>query len=132
MKTIEELIQQLELFSSALIDLQPPIAEARILELEEKFGFQLPKDYKAFLRAHNGLTLMGVTVYGIHDEKFSLEKSYSFEHYEITPLLVLCRSLCAPASPTTEMKTTSRNFKLCLPSLPGIRNSLPLPTLNGS
>ncbi len=83
MKTIEELIQQLELFSSELIDLQPSIDERRILELEEKLGFQLPKDYRTFLKVHNGLALMGVTIYGIDNRLFSLEKAYSFEHYEV-------------------------------------------------
>lgn len=85
MKTIEELIQQLRLFSRELINLQPPADEVEILKFEEKFGFQLPKDYKTFLKVHNGLSLMGVTIYGVDSGSlsFSLEKSYLFEHDEV-------------------------------------------------
>src|SRR5687767_4094816 len=85
MRTIEELIQQLELFSPGLIDLQPPTDEASILKFEKKLGFQLPKDYKTFLKVHNGLSLMGITIYGIDNGSlsFSLEKCYVFEHDEV-------------------------------------------------
>lgn len=85
METIEALIKQLEFFSAELIDLRQPISEEKILEFERKFNFQLPKDYKTFLMAHNGLSLMGITIYGIDNgsEAFSLEKSYLFEHYEV-------------------------------------------------
>lgn len=85
MKTIEELVQQLKLFSSDLIELQLPIGEAKIVEFEESFDLQLPIDYKAFIKLHNGLSLVGLTIYGLDNASgnFSLEKSYAFEHYEV-------------------------------------------------
>lgn len=85
MKTIEELIQQLKLFSSELIDLHPSMDEVSIFKFEEKFGLQLPKDYRTFLKIHNGLSLIGATIYGIDDgsKSFSLEKCYFIEHDEV-------------------------------------------------
>ena len=85
MKTIEELIQQLKLFSAELIELQPPIDEGNIIALEERLSIRLPNDYRAFLRFHNGLRLMGTSVYGITttSDPHSLEGAYLFEHYEV-------------------------------------------------
>jgi cell wall assembly regulator SMI1 len=83
MSTIENLIHQVELFSLEIIDMRKPIDNQKILDFEERFNLQLPKDYKTFLMAHNGLTLMGITVYGI-DNNYSLENCYLFEHFEVT------------------------------------------------
>lgn len=85
MATINELVQQLELFSAELIELRPPINEAKIGEFEGKFALTLPVDYKAFLKLHNGLSLIGLIIYGIDDEsvRFSLEDAYNFEHHQV-------------------------------------------------
>src|SRR5215211_7679514 len=85
MPAIQELIEQLELFSSELIDLKEPIDQEKILEFEKKLNFNLPNDYKTFLKKHNGLTLIGLTIYGIDNSMGanSLEKSYLFEHFEV-------------------------------------------------
>lgn len=85
METIEELLQQLELFSSKLIELRPPVSEKNIVEFEEKFALKLPVDYKTFLKLHNGLSLVGLIIFGIDSElvEFSLEEAYNFEHYEV-------------------------------------------------
>ena len=83
MKTIEQLVQQLELFATELISSEPPINEEEIFRLETKFKLQLPNDYKAFLRVHNGFSLMGVVIYGIRNNNFDLEQCYLFEHHEV-------------------------------------------------
>lgn len=83
MRSIEGLLKQVELFSPELIDLQKPVDEQKILDFEGKFNIQLPKDYKTFLRAHNGFSLMSITIYGIEDDGESLEDCYLFEHFEV-------------------------------------------------
>ena len=42
----------MDYFSSA--DLQPPASEADLAQLEEKLGFRLPDDYRAFLLVADG------------------------------------------------------------------------------
>lgn len=85
MNNIEELVQQLELFSTELIELRQPISEEEIAKFEDKFDLKLPIDYKTFLKLHNGLSLVGLVIYGIDSKsvQFSLESSYVFEHYEV-------------------------------------------------
>ena len=82
--TIETVIHELELFSTNIISLYPPMIAGKSKEFEEKYKLSLPEDYKYFIRKYNGLELMGTKVYGIYTENTSnsLEESYIFEHWK--------------------------------------------------
>jgi cell wall assembly regulator SMI1 len=85
MKSIDELIEKLNLFSNELIEFNGPISAEEIAATEKAIGYVLPMDYKAFLSIHNGIALMGVTIYGIKDRynQFSLLDAYYYEHESV-------------------------------------------------
>lgn len=85
MSTIIDILNELNLFSLSILKLEAPIQIEIIAKFERTFNLTLPNDYKAFLEKHNGLNLMGTSIYGIVEKRDpnSLEGSYLFEHFEV-------------------------------------------------
>jgi cell wall assembly regulator SMI1 len=84
MVNINEVVKQLELFSEDIIEFNKEATEADLLAFENKMKVSLPNDYRTFLQIYNGLSLMGVIIYGVGDSKpLSLEKVFDIEHSEV-------------------------------------------------
>ena len=81
--SIISVLSELRNFSGGMLHLGAPVDEKEILQLEGKFNVLLPEDYKALLKEHNGLSLLGTEIYGIENTSFSLQECYNFEHYEV-------------------------------------------------
>ena len=80
------LLAELNKFDNNIIQLGNPITDDRIKILEQDIYFALPLDFKYMLTIHNGISLVGTEVYGIHKEykDSSLEKVYQIEHEEVS------------------------------------------------
>lgn len=81
---IENLMDELHKFSSAIITFNSPVSSESILEFEKQFNVVLPDDYKEFVRIHNGFELMGDTILGIFSKdnpNNNLNDCYAFEHF---------------------------------------------------
>ncbi|MBO9202781.1 MULTISPECIES: SMI1/KNR4 family protein [Niastella] len=83
--TINNLIEELLLFSDKIITLKAPVSEESIIAFERNHNIKLPKDYIELVRKINGLSLMGTIIYGVGEEtwEFSLDKNYKLEHEEV-------------------------------------------------
>lgn len=83
MRELNELFGELYKFSSDILTLNEPLKDKLKLNyFEDKHQIVLPKDFKEFLITHNGIDLMGITVYGF-DGKENLENVYEFEHNQV-------------------------------------------------
>jgi cell wall assembly regulator SMI1 len=82
---ILDIIEELEKFSRDILSLNTSVKQGEILRFEEKYNLKLPLDYKTLINKYNGISLYGVSVYGINEgnNSYSLEECYSFEHYEV-------------------------------------------------
>jgi hypothetical protein len=79
-----ELIEQLNHFSEAIISLGQPVTGTCVEDFERKTGFNLPFDFKYIIKKFNGFTLSGTEVYSIGEEmRLSLNTIYQFEHHII-------------------------------------------------
>ncbi|MGY3055754.1 cell wall assembly regulator SMI1 [Pedobacter sp. UYEF25] len=76
---------ELTKFSDSLLNFESKILDSRIEYFENKIGYNLPKDFKYFIKKSNGFSLNGTEVNGIGDEflNSSLDKLYDFEHNEV-------------------------------------------------
>lgn len=81
---MEDLIVELNKFSSDIIELNRPIADNRIMQFEEQYSIILPSDFKNFISKINGFNLMGTQVYGFNKANpNSIENVYYREHFEV-------------------------------------------------
>jgi hypothetical protein len=79
-------IEKIKKFSSHILKIGNEIDDSRFEDFEEKIGYKLPLDFKYILKKFNGITLVGVEIYGL-DIKFrglSLSEIYSYEHFEVS------------------------------------------------
>lgn len=84
MENIDQLLKELYMFSDCILTLNDSLIDFSSVEtFEEKNHLKLPNDYKYFLSKHNGIDLMGVTVYGFNDSEESISDVYNFEHFEV-------------------------------------------------
>ena len=84
-KDCDMLLDELTKFDGSILNLGTFINDDRIRILEKNIGFNLPLDFKYIISVHNGVSLIGTTVYGL-DETFkeeSLDKIYHFEHFKV-------------------------------------------------
>lgn len=65
----------------AMCTFNKPATDAEIIEFEEKTGFLLPDDYKAFLKITNGCRLFEHVEYGGETELFSLEQIIEYNSH---------------------------------------------------
>jgi len=83
MERINKIMNELRKFSQDIISFEPPLSdETLVKDFEQKNSILLPKDYKYLLSLHNGLDLMGTTVYGFSGKE-NLDCVYKFEHNEV-------------------------------------------------
>ena len=83
MKYIDDIILELQKFSTVVLTLEKPLINARILdEFEKKHNVKLPDDFKYFISKHNGIDLMGVQIYGLGYSE-DLESVFEFEHNQV-------------------------------------------------
>jgi len=83
MKRIDNILIQLNNFSDEIITMHEPLKDIRIVEdFEKKNNLKLPNDYMYLLSKHDGIDLMGVTIYGFDDME-NLDSVYDFEHNEV-------------------------------------------------
>jgi hypothetical protein len=82
---INDIIEELLLFSDKVITLNGPAKHESIIAFERGRNLKLPEDYIDLIKKINGLSLMGKIVYGVGEEawQFSLDKNYKFEHEEV-------------------------------------------------
>lgn len=82
---ITEAINELKKFSNKILTLGDPCDEKLIAEFEIKYNLNLPIDFKHLIKKHNGVDLLGTSIYGIKDidSSYSLEECYLFEHFEV-------------------------------------------------
>lgn len=85
MNNCEAVASELLQFSKEVLELGNPITDDRLELFEQKIGYDLPLDFKYFLKRFNRFSLRGTEVMGIGDEfkESSLEKVYNFEHVEV-------------------------------------------------
>jgi len=83
--SINEVIEELLLFSDKIITLKGPANQESIIAFETEHNTKLPEDYIELVRKINGLSLMGTIVYGVGEEtwEFSLNKNFKYEHEEV-------------------------------------------------
>jgi hypothetical protein len=83
MITINKILKHLYKFSPEVLTLGEPLEDIKIVEnFEQKYNLRLPRDYKYLLTKHNGIDLMGVSIYGFAGAE-NLETVYEFEHNEV-------------------------------------------------
>lgn len=81
---LTEIIAELLKFSDRVLHLGPPIEDNRISLFEEKYGLQMPDDFKKFICQYNGIELFSDEVYGFYPDKpLSIESVYYREHFEV-------------------------------------------------
>lgn len=81
----ESVFVELMKFSASIIDVGKPINDSRLEQFEKTIQYELPIDFKFFLKKINGFSLMGTAVFGIDSEyrDSSLDKIYEFEHNHV-------------------------------------------------
>lgn len=81
----ESAISDLLKFSDKLLELSKPIEDNRIEEFEHSLNYELPVDFKYFLKKFNGLSVYGTKVFGLGAEfkEASLDSIYKFEHNQM-------------------------------------------------
>lgn len=80
---IDEIFKELNKFSNEVLTLYEPLKEVNLIEdFEKRHNLQLPNEYKYLISKHNGIDLMGVTIYGFTGSE-NLESVYEFEHNEV-------------------------------------------------
>jgi len=83
MRNIDQILLELNKFSSNILTLEPPLLNLYLIEnFEKRFDLILPNDYKYLLMNHNGIDLMGVTVLGFNGKE-NLVTVYEYEHFEV-------------------------------------------------
>lgn len=83
MKSIDVLLSELYNFSKDIITLNEPLKDFIIVEnFERERNLKLPNDYKYLLSKHDGIDLMGVTIYGFTGVE-NVDTVYNFEHHEV-------------------------------------------------
>ena len=63
--SINDVLSELQLFSDRVLTLEEPVNLNDIKDFENRFGLQLPNDYKELLKRFNGIDLVGKSVYGV-------------------------------------------------------------------
>ena len=91
LKECESIILELKRFSEDLLELNEPIKDDRVELFEQKIKFELPIDFKFFLKSFNSFSLGGTEVFGLGSDfkASSLDKLYDFEHNEVENKLPL-------------------------------------------
>jgi len=83
MERIDLILRELYKFSPKVLTLGEPLKDTMIVDaFEKKHNLRLPNDYKYLLSIHNGIDLMGVSIYGFTGTE-NLETVYEFEHNEV-------------------------------------------------
>jgi hypothetical protein len=85
MSNCESTFNELSQFTSDILSMGRPIIDDRLEVFEVKIGYNLPVDFKFFLKRSNGFSLVGTEVFGIGNEfkASSLDTIYDFEHKEV-------------------------------------------------
>ncbi len=80
----ENTFNELSQFSPDILSLRNPIVDNRFDVWEAKIGYDLPVDFKFFLKRSNGFSLLGTEVAGLGEEfgGSSLEAIHDFEHHQ--------------------------------------------------
>lgn len=80
---VNKILIELKRFSEEILTLEPPLTDLVAVEnFEKKYSLKLPNDFKYLLLLHNGIDLMGTTVYGFSGVE-NLESNYEYEHFEV-------------------------------------------------
>lgn len=76
---------ELEKFSSTIVEIGGVVTDNRVEKLEAKIGYVFPPKFKQLLKAMNSFSLYGTEVYGFGKcpVGFSLEELYHIEHFEV-------------------------------------------------
>jgi cell wall assembly regulator SMI1 len=84
MLNLDQIISEINKYSSKVCTTYPGISNDIIDELENKLGFVLPRNFRLFLNKCNGLEISSETVYGIHAERhLDLYDNYICEKDEV-------------------------------------------------
>jgi hypothetical protein len=88
----ENTFNELSRFSIDILSLANPVIDDRLEVFEKEVGYNLPFDFKFFLKRSNGFSLQGVEVFGLGSEfrDSSLDAIYDFEHWKVYNKMPLC------------------------------------------
>lgn len=80
---LQNVLNELKKFSKEILTLNPPLKDLNLLfQFERKYNLKLPDDFKYLLSLHNGIDLMGTSIYGFDGDE-NIESIYEFEHYQV-------------------------------------------------
>lgn len=83
MRSVDKILSELYKFSRDIITLSDPLKDLSIIEdFEMKYNLKLPNDFKYLISKHDGIDLMGITIYGFSGLE-NINSVYYFEHNDV-------------------------------------------------
>ncbi len=83
MITLDKILKELKKYSVKICKVYPGVRDQELLDFENKIGYFLPLNFKAFLKRCNGFELVSEKIYGInHDNNLNIYQNYLWEKDE--------------------------------------------------